>query len=271
MFERILIAAIILVGCGDNRRVDHASDSTDAGGEVAPIVLVNSWGGFGTTPGLFVEPSSVEIDSNGFVYVAGHEDRIQKFTADGELVKIWGTSGAGDGQFDHPHGLAIDRSRGDLVYVGDQENGRMQVFTSDGAFVRRWTDPQFQHIHDVGIDPASGDVFVGDYELDVLQRFTSTGSLVVKLGGTGAGPGKFAGIWGVSTDSAGNIYAADTGNRRIQKLGRDGVDVVRRNRLRKAHGCFRRCARRDLRLRFDRRASRSVRCRWSRTRDLEHA
>lgn len=225
MNGRLLV--LVLAACGDNRIVDLVADASgpDATGASA-VVLVSSWGGFGTAPGLFVEPSSVEVDSVGFVYVAGHEDRVQKFTAEGELVKIWGTSGTGDGQFDHPHGLAIDRRRGDLVYVGDQENGRMQVFSSDGAFVRLWTDPQFQHIHDVGIDPASGDLFVGDYELDVLQRFRPTGSLVVELGGTGSGPGEFAGIWGVSTDSSGNIYTADTGNRRIQKLAPDGNFVA---------------------------------------------
>ena len=62
-------------------------------------------------PGQFVEPSSVELDSAGFVYVAGHENRVQKFTADGQLELIWGTGGMGDGEFSHPHGLAIDRAR----------------------------------------------------------------------------------------------------------------------------------------------------------------
>ena len=142
------------------------------------------------------------------------------------MLEIWGTSGTGEGQFNHPHGLAVDRARDDIVYIGDQENGRIQVFTSDGTFVRLWTDPQFQHIHDVGIDPSSGDVYIGDYELDVLQRFTSTGELVAELGGTGTGPGQFDGIWGISTDSAGNVYVADTFNRRVQKLDATGGFVA---------------------------------------------
>ncbi len=229
----LLVLAMGLGACGDNLggspdantpSVDGSTDVIDAAEQ--RLVLVNTWGGLGTAPGQFIEPSSVELDSAGFVYVAGHEDRVQKFTADGQLVKIWGTTGAGDGQFSHPHGLAIDRARGDLVYVGDQENGRMQVFTSEGAFIRLWTDPQFQHIHDVGIDPTTGDVFIGDYELDVLQRFTATGAPVVELGGTGTQLGQFDGIWGVSTDSAGNIYVADTFNRRVQKLAADGTALA---------------------------------------------
>lgn len=217
------LVSIVGGACGGSpgSLTDAASD--DAG--PAPLELVRTWGGLGTAPGEFVEPSSVELDSQGFVYVAGHEDRIQKFTAEGDLVAIWGTGGAGDGQFRHPHGLAIDRMRGDLVYVGDQENHRVQVFSRDGAFLRRWNDDQFQHLHDVGIDPGSGDIYVGDYELDVLQRFTATGELVAELGGSGTGPGRFDGVWGVSTDSAGNVYAADTFNRRVQKLDAAGAFV----------------------------------------------
>lgn len=119
----ILLA--LAVGCVDNAAfsADGASpDAPQADGRVPPLLLVRTWGGLGTGPGQFVEPSSVELDSDGFVYVAGHEDRVQKFTADDDLVAIWGTSGTGDGQFRHPHGLAVDRARGDIVYVGDQEN-----------------------------------------------------------------------------------------------------------------------------------------------------
>jgi hypothetical protein len=170
-----------------------------------------------------VEPSSVELDSAGFVYVAGHEDRVQKFTPDGELLLIWGTRGVGDGQFNHPHGLAVDHARGDLVYVGDQENHRVQVFTTEGVFVRRWTDDQFKHIHDVGIDPETGDIYVGDYELHLVQKFSATGEPIAEIGGPGAGPGQWNGVWGVSTDSRGDVYVADSFNRRVQKLDRSGA------------------------------------------------
>jgi DNA-binding beta-propeller fold protein YncE len=214
-----------------SRPIGEAGLETDTGpqgdaGVEGGLVFVGAWGGLGTEPGQFVEPSSVELDSEGFVYVAGHENRFQKFTPDGELVAIYGVAGTGDGQFNHPHGLAVDRRRGDLVYVGDQENHRLQVFTTDGAFVRAWGDAGFQHIHDVGIDPSTGDLFVGDYELHTLRRFSPTGELVATLAHPGRGPGEFDGVWGVSTDSAGNVYVADTFNRRVQKLDPDGRFVA---------------------------------------------
>ena len=232
-----LIVCLTVAACGSDAPADDDDDeavpdaaAADADpnapdappGEGVPV-LEGMWGGRGTAPGQFIEPSSVELDSDGIVIVAGHEDRVQRFTQDGDLIDIFGSPGSGDGEFNHPHGLAVDRLRGDLIYVGDQENSRLQVFSKEGAFVRQWGDPQFAHIHDVGIDPSTGDIFVGDYELDTLRKFSSTGELLASYGGTGAGPGQFNGVWGVSTDSDGNVYVADTFNRRVQKLDRDGA------------------------------------------------
>lgn len=183
--------------------------------------FVGSWGGRGTEPGQFIEPSSVELDPDGTVIVAGHEDRFQRFTPDGQLIDVIGAPGSGDGQFNHPHGLAVDVARG-LLYVGDQENRRLQVFELDGGFVRQWGDAQFQHIHDIGIERETGEIFAGDYALHTLRKFSASGAPLATYGGAGTQPGTFNGVWGVSTDSRGNLYVADTGNRRVQKLDRDG-------------------------------------------------
>lgn len=189
-------------------------------------VFLGSWGSRGTEPGQFIEPSSVELDSLGQVIVAGHENRIQRFTQDGELIDIFGVAGAGDGEFNHPHGLAVDRERGDLLYIGDQENHRLQVFSSQGDYIRGWGDIKFQHIHDVGIDRVSGDIFVGDLELHTLRKFSATGDLLGEFGGFGEGPGQFNEVWGISTDSLGFVYVADTKNRRVQKLTSEGEFVM---------------------------------------------
>lgn len=46
---------------------------------------------------------------------------------------MWGTEGESDGQTE---GVALDGS--DNVYVTDQDNGRIQKFTSDGEFITKW-------------------------------------------------------------------------------------------------------------------------------------
>src|SRR6185295_16131191 len=49
------------------------------------------------------------------------------------FLKAWGKKGAGPGEFDTPHGLAID-SRGRL-FVADRGNSRIQIFDADGSYV----------------------------------------------------------------------------------------------------------------------------------------
>src|SRR5688572_33367948 len=85
---------------------DNAADAgvIDAGvvelvdaGRSLPV-FQNSWGGYGTDEGEFIEPSSVELDVDGTVIVAGHEDRVQRFTRDGALIDIFGVAGTAGGE-----------------------------------------------------------------------------------------------------------------------------------------------------------------------------
>jgi tripartite motif-containing protein 71 len=51
------------------------------------------------------------------------------FTCDGSYVRQWGSEGAGDGQFKGPVvGVAISPVTGE-VYVTENKNRRVQVFT----------------------------------------------------------------------------------------------------------------------------------------------
>ncbi|HYZ85041.1 MAG TPA: peptidyl-alpha-hydroxyglycine alpha-amidating lyase family protein [Bryobacteraceae bacterium] len=63
--------------------------------------------------------------------------RVVRFSKDGKYRSTWGTKGAGPGQFNTPHSIAID-SQG-LVYVSDRENNRIQIFDAEGKFLRQWT------------------------------------------------------------------------------------------------------------------------------------
>jgi DNA-binding beta-propeller fold protein YncE len=87
-------------------------------------------------------------------------------------VRKWGSQGEGNGQFRHPHGLAVD---GEHVYVSDSSNHRIQVFSkADGAFVRKWGskgqgDGQFLFPRGLAVD--AGHVYVGDSANDRIQVF----------------------------------------------------------------------------------------------------
>ncbi len=88
----------------------------------------------------FNRPTNLALAADGSMYVTdGYGNaRVHKFAPDGRLLYSWGEPGTGPGQFNLPHGIAVD-SRG-RVYVADRENSRIQVFTADGRFLTEWTD-----------------------------------------------------------------------------------------------------------------------------------
>ena len=97
--------------------------------------------------GLFRQPTDVAWDSEGNIYISdGYvNSRVAKYDRNGDWVKSWGSKGTGPGQFRLPHSIAIDRNNN--VYVGDRSNHRIQVFDTDGKFLRMFS---------IDIPPAPG-------------------------------------------------------------------------------------------------------------------
>src|SRR5256884_1480079 len=90
-------------------------------------------------PGQFRQPTDVTWDTQGNLFIAdGYiNSRIAKYDKNGDWVKSWGDPGTGPGQFNTPHGIAAD-AQGN-IYVADRNNRRIQVFDSDGKFLRIMT------------------------------------------------------------------------------------------------------------------------------------
>jgi DNA-binding beta-propeller fold protein YncE len=147
-------------------------------------VFIAQWGTLDAVeePWELVAPTGIAIDSDGFVYVAdGDNNQIVKFTAEGVYDSHWGATGTGDGEFDQPHGLAIDAANSTL-YVVDSNNGRVQVFTLAGVYQRQFgsvgdQNGQFSGPWGVVVDQTSG-VYVTDRNSERVQLFNFSGDFV---------------------------------------------------------------------------------------------
>jgi len=88
----------------------------------------------------FNMPTNLAIAPSGELFISdGYGNaRVHRFSAAGKLISSWGEPGDGPGQFNVPHGIAIDRTG--KVYVADRENSRIQIFSPDGKLLDQWSD-----------------------------------------------------------------------------------------------------------------------------------
>src|SRR6201993_267393 len=89
--------------------------------------------------GMFRQVTDMAWDSAGNTYISdGYvNSRVAKADKNGVWLKSWGEPGDQPGQFNTPHNIGGDAH--DNVYVVDRGNRRIQVFDTDGKFLRQIT------------------------------------------------------------------------------------------------------------------------------------
>lgn len=131
----------------------------------------------------------------------------------------WGEYGIGNGQLYSPMRLNI---KGNYLLEGDRDNHRLQMFTLDGTFVRKYgsygtgvdnlssaVDADFDAANRIYVmDWGNGRVVVRDFNFNYLRQF----------GSEGRGDEQTMGPRGLAVDRQNNwVYVADTLNSRICK------------------------------------------------------
>ena len=148
--------------------------------------------GAGINGDSFNRPSDVTWDRAGNIYVAdgfGANNRIAKFTKDGNFVKTWGQTGSARASSTRSAASPADAA-GNL-YVADAGNNRIQVFDGEGTFKSQITNvgtPQ-AHLH-LGrrrrsISTARTRTIPRAWTTARSTRCSSTGEVVGKFGKAG--------------------------------------------------------------------------------------
>jgi DNA-binding beta-propeller fold protein YncE len=190
------------------------------------------WTEYATPPQGVDQPglrgaSGVAVDQTGHVYVVDtNQHRVVKFGPTFEVVRVWGSFGRADGQFQLRRGVALDRAG--RVYVADWGNSRIQVFTAEGRFLAKWGRLSAE---DLGGQFSPSHVTVTDANEIVaystrVYRFSPSGRLL----GSWGRPFQFGSRAGIAVDGAGNVYGLTGDNRRelppFRKWDASGTEVA---------------------------------------------
>jgi len=191
--------------------------------------------------GQFRQPTDVTWDTQGNAFISdGYiNSRVAKYDKNGDWVTQWGSFGSGQGQFNTPHSIAVDAH--DNIYVADRGNRRIQVFDTDGKFLRQFTidvpvDPNARPA--IGNKPTattgtmapgapwaicitpppnqvlySSDGFPGR-----IYKLSLEGKLLGWFGQAGKQPGDFGWVHEIACPSQNELYVAEILNWRVQKL-----------------------------------------------------
>jgi sugar lactone lactonase YvrE len=122
-------------------------------------------------------PIDIAVDSNDNNYVTDakhHHHLVKKFDRTGNFIKQWGLLGSGNGEFDHPEGIAT--FSGNSLLVVDSLNHRVQEFSRDGVFITKWgsygTQPsQFIGPTGVAINKIDDMHYISDTGNNRIQMF----------------------------------------------------------------------------------------------------
>lgn len=190
--------------------------------------------------GGFWAPKGMVFDQKGDLYVVDTgKHRVQKFTRDGKFICAWGDKGESNGQFSEPVGIAIDPNgiitpadrakgqkevRGEVVYVADTANRRVQKFDTSGKFLGQfgvlgWEEYFIEPF--IALDD-KGRLWITDSRNNRVEIFDVSGTLLGLWSAKGFRPGDFNSPIGICVRD-GRVYLTDTYNHRVQVFDEEKV------------------------------------------------
>jgi DNA-binding beta-propeller fold protein YncE len=178
-------------------------------------------GGPGSTPGKFALPRAAARDAAGRIFVVDKSGRVQRFSAAGQVEKVWRTPAVEKGR---PAGVACD-PRG-TVLVADTHYHRVLRYTPDGELLAEFGsegDGPGQFMYPTGLAVAAdGTTYVSEFGgNDRVQVFGPDGKVLRAWGKYGEADGEFKRPQGLAL--AGDLlYVADAANHRIQVFSAEG-------------------------------------------------
>jgi streptogramin lyase len=158
-------------------RTKHVTESVPKPFRVVKVYDAHSLG--------MSHPLDLAVAPDGDLYVTDSRQTVTEVTPRGRVVRRWGRSGTGPGEFRMYSG-AIAVADDGRVYVADTGNFRVQVFSADGRFLRQVGSfgrgaGQFTWPSGV-VAGTAGSMYVADDRAATVTKLTAGGREAWRIG-----------------------------------------------------------------------------------------
>jgi len=230
-------------------RYNHRVKKYDKDGK-----FIKSFGRYGTTDGRFHDPTKIDVDVKGNVYIRDNY-KISKFDSNGTFLQTYGGNGGIS-----PQNVAVDSvgnvfgtTRTDLYKWNN--SGVLQGSVSCGVWcdglseyngivyatdsrastrvVKKWSAsslspigsfPTFINNNPYEIEVTSKGIYVSR-GIDGIQKYSLSGVYNKQWGSYGSGNYRWRAMWGLGSNSSGNILATDFHGHVIKMYDANGVYI----------------------------------------------
>jgi DNA-binding beta-propeller fold protein YncE len=180
----------------------------------------------GTRPGELTSVGAITVAADNTLFVADGSNRIDRYEADGNFLGSFGRRGTGVGEFNFGKGGGNDApaggglvTSGNLLFVSDSLNNRVQRFNLDGSGGLEIIPPG-RLANPRGLAIRGQRLVIAD---DKNHRLVVTdfGGRVIRTVGSGQGArgNQFSFPFGVAIDPQGRVFVADDINQRVLRFG----------------------------------------------------
>jgi uncharacterized protein (TIGR03437 family) len=246
---------LLYIADEDNQRIRRLDQSLTT---ISTIAGATHYGGDGgpAASAILDLPESVAMDSNGNIYFADtFNNRIRKITAAGVISTVAGTGACGysgdngpavSATLCHPFGVAINSQNN--LFIADSQNFVVREVTGNGLIATiagtgdyadagnnvPATSAMFRFPYGLAFDSA-GSLYISDYAANRVRKMTLGGNITNFAGSSSSSYGGDGGLATaaaiyepglLATDSAGNLYIADTGNGLVRKVSGGIITTV---------------------------------------------
>ncbi|XP_019618446.1 PREDICTED: E3 ubiquitin-protein ligase TRIM71-like [Branchiostoma belcheri] len=180
-----------------------------------------TFGGYGKRKGKFLSITGVAVSADNEIFVTdGKNQRVQVFSIDGTLLRLFPTIVPGESTRMHPHGVASDVESGYLWVLGksSRSNGHVVQYSKNGQPIKKFDVSLKSFYPVIAMNVRNNKVIVGDKT--TIMMFDPNGSRIW----SSKVPTEDA-IRGVTSDKEGNVLLTDW-HKTIQKYNSSGVKIL---------------------------------------------